>query len=134
MHVLNQKIQFSRLLLTRIVSTKAALDGMTMADPDPIVLRVAPDEAYVYPPTDVQLDDEWAIVETDSAFAGEWVPADVMAEIILHHCEWEPPFKRPAFAQGMLAGLPVKLWFEEDRVLILVPGSLAAEMEERIRK
>jgi len=37
-------------------------------------------------------------------------------------CEWELPRARPAFAQGMVAGLPLKLWFEPERVLLIAAG------------
>ncbi|MEZ4726271.1 MAG: hypothetical protein R3E79_03955 [Caldilineaceae bacterium] len=47
-------------------------------------------------------------------------------------CEWEPPHTRPAFAQGMVAGLPVKLWFEPERVLFVIAAPYAADLAERI--
>ncbi len=131
MHAPNQTIQIDRMAATRIVATPAALDAMVTPD-DVIVLRVAPDEAFIFPPTDVTLTDAWAIVKTDSSLAGAWVSAEESADILTRLCEWEAPSARPAFAQGMVAGIPTKLWLEADRTLLLVPAPYVAEMEERI--
>ena len=38
----------------------------------------------------------------------------------------------PAFAQGAVADIPVKLWFEDDEVLIITPAPLAADLAERL--
>jgi hypothetical protein len=43
------------------------------------------------------------------------------------------PQKRPAFAQGAVADIPVKLWFEEDRILFLTPGPYAIALENRMK-
>ena len=132
MRVDNNTIRFERVVMTRIVSTKTALDRLALSDEKALLLRVAPDEGYIYPETAVQLDDYWAIVRQESGMMSAWLEADVCADILEHHCEWEPPTERPALAQGMVAGIPVKLWFEADRTLMLVPASLATEMEARL--
>ncbi|MGB1253929.1 MAG: hypothetical protein ACPG8W_25190 [Candidatus Promineifilaceae bacterium] len=124
-------MQIDRMGATRIVSTPAALDAMTTPD-DVIVLRVASDEAFIFPPTAITLDDAWAIVKQDSSLAGVWMSADESLYLLERLCEWELPAERPAFAQGMVAGIPAKLWFEVDRTLLLVPAPYAAEMEGRI--
>lgn len=131
MHAPNQTIQLDRMAATRIVSTPTALDEMVTPD-NVIVLRVAPDELFIFPPSDVTLDDEWAIVKTDSSLAGAWISAEESSDILTRLCEWEIPSARPSFAQGMVAGIPTKLWLEADRTLLLVPAPYVAEMEERI--
>lgn len=131
MPVLNKTIRFERLTMTRIVATAVSLDALTLPN-DAILLRIAPDEAYVYPPTEVALDDEWAIVTEDSGMAGAWIPAEMITDLLERLCEWEVPTERPVLCQGMVAGLPAKLWFEDERTLLLVPGSLLAEMEARL--
>ncbi len=131
MHALKSLIQFERLEMTRIISTKEAINQITVPAKH-ILLRIAPDEAYVYPKTAVSLEDEWAIIKTDSGWAGAWIEMDTAVSIFEHTCEWELPSKRPSLAQGLVAGVPSKIWFEEDKVLLLVPASLAAEMEERV--
>ena len=37
-----------------------------------------------------------------------------------------------AFAQGAVAGIATKLWFEAGRVLLIVPAPLIADFEERM--
>ena len=39
---------------------------------------------------------------------------------------------RPAFAQGAVAHVATKLWFEENRVLIVVPSPMAPDFEEHL--
>ena len=131
MHAPNHTIQLDRMAATRIVSTPAALDAMTTPD-DVVVMRVAADEVFIFPPTEVTVDDEWAIIKQDSYLAGAWISAEESDRILLHLCEWEVPSARPTFAQGMVAGIPCKLWLETDRTLIMVPAPYVAEMEERI--
>lgn len=116
---------------TRVVSTEAAIDAATVPA-DTISLRLAPDELLVLGPGPVRVDDEHAIVVADHGWSGVWLAASEAAEFLLHACEWEPPPSRPAFAQGMVAHLAVKVWFETDRTLILLPTPLAAELEERL--
>jgi hypothetical protein len=43
------------------------------------------------------------------------------------------PTARPAFAQGAVANIPLKLWFEHDRVLFIVQSPFAADFEERMK-
>lgn len=120
-----------RMSATRIVATQSALDTAQWSD-DTLVLRIAPDEALAFPPTDVALDDKYAIVTTDSSFAGVWVDSDTAATLLSHHCEWEVPRQRPALAQGSVAGLATKLWLEEERVLFLVLAAYSAEFTDRL--
>lgn len=131
MPVFNETIRLKRLTMTRIVGTAVSLDALTLPD-EAILLRIAPDEAYIYPPAEVEPADEWAIVKQDSGMAGAWIPAVVIADVLERFCEWEVPTERPVLCQGMVAGLPAKLWLEEEQTLLLVPGSLLAEMEARI--
>lgn len=118
---------------TRIVATPAALDEAVWP-PDALALRIAPDEVFVTAggPTSDMLDDPHVIVAPDAGFAGAWIAADEALDFLERSCEWELPRGRPAFAQGAVAGLPVKLWFEENRVLFLVPAAYAPDLEERM--
>lgn len=117
---------------TRIVATPAALDAAVWPA-GALVLRLAADEVWVaavVAPTAVA--DPYAIVELDEGWCGVWLAAAEAADFLAHHCEWPMPAARPAFAQGMVAGLPLKLWLEAERVLFLVQSPLAAELEERL--
>ncbi len=122
----------SRIQGTRIASTAAAIDGIDAAafPAGALVLRLAADEVFVTAAvsTDV-VNDPHAIVEPDGGFVGAWVNAPEALAILARHCEWEQPQQRPAFAQGAVAGLAVKLWFEADRVLFVVSAPYAADLE-----
>ena len=117
---------------TRIVSTPAALDA-TVWPSNAIVLRIAPDEMLViHQESDFSLADPNAIVVPDVGFAGVWLPVDQALRFLESTCEWELPTQRPIFAQGAVAGLAMKLWFEQDRVLLIVPAPFAHELEVRL--
>jgi hypothetical protein len=131
------------LVCTRIVATAAALDAAQWAAGS-IALRIAPDEALVIShavadqpePADlspVEVTDPHAIIERDSGWCGVWVPSDQASELVERACTWEPPRARPAFAQGAMADLPVKIWFEQDRVLFIIAAPFAADLEARLR-
>ena len=122
---------FERVHTTRIVATPAALDAARWPAGH-VALRTAADEVLITPPlASPQVADEHAIVLADGSFFGGWIaPASALA-VLERECEWEVPHARPAFAQGMVAGLPVKLWFESERVLVLVAEPLAHDLAER---
>lgn len=123
----------NRLPATRIVSTPTALDSAKWPQ-GALVLRIASDEALVIPPAPaITLNDPYAIVESEGGLAGIWMPISGARMLLEHHCEWELPETRPAFCQGMVAGVPAKVWLEKDRVLFLVPAPFAHDFEERTR-
>jgi len=116
---------------TRIVATSSALDQATWPA-DALVLRIAQDEALVTPPVaGLNLDDPHAIVVPDGGFATAWVAADQALAFLERACEWALPSQRPAFAQGAVASVPIKLWLEEARVLFVVPVPYVHDFEER---
>ena len=121
-----------RISATRIVALPAALDAATWPD-EALAFRLAPDEMLVTATvTSDMIDDPYAIVVPDAGFAGAWLPAEEALERLERTCEWELPRQRPAFAQGAVAGLPVKLWLEEERVLMMVPAPYAHDLKERM--
>ena len=78
-----------------------------------------------------EITDEHAIVERETAFVGWGLsPAEFDAHVA-RHVEWALPTARPVLAQGLAAGMPVKLWFEHDRVLLLVSSGLVHEAVDR---
>ena len=129
-------IVVERIEATRIVAAPAALDALAWpqdAPPETLILRIAPDEMLITTTLTADVvDDPHAILATDAGFAGVWVAIGEALDFLGRSCEWELPRERPAFAQGAVAGLPVKLWFEEDRVLFLVPAPYATDLEERM--
>ncbi|MEM7343997.1 MAG: hypothetical protein AAF485_07125 [Chloroflexota bacterium] len=124
--------ELNRLHITRIVALSTALDTVQWPD-GCLVFRVAPDEAWVTPPApDLTIDDPHAIIISDASNMSCWIAMDEALEFLEHSCEWELPLARPALAQGAVAGIPTKLWFEEDYVLFIVPAPYSADFEERL--
>ncbi len=119
----------------RVVATPEALDGARWSD-DTIVLRFAPDDAFAIgaPQVDLadELADEDAIVEPETGFVGTWLTPDEVGELVETHIEWPLPAARPALAQGLIAGVPAKLWLEVDRALLLCAAAYAHELAERL--
>ena len=119
-------------LASRLVAAPTALDAAVWPD-GALVLRLAPDEALVLPPLDsVSVADPHAIIVAEAGFLGAWVAAEPALAFLERACAWELPSARPAFTQGAVAGLPVKLWLEPDRVLFLVPAPFAPDLQERM--
>ena len=122
---------FERVLTTRIVATPVALDA-ALRPAGHVALRTAADEVLITPPlANPQVADEHAIVLADGSWFGGWIAPALALAVLERECEWEVPHARPAFAQGMVAGLPVKLWFESERVLVLVAAPFAHDLAER---
>lgn len=123
---------FERISLWRIVAIPAALDNALWPE-NAIVLRSAPDEVFVISDTGPHLkSDPHAIIEPDGGFAALWLPATEALDLLTRTCRWELPRNRPAFAQGAVAGIPVKLWLDHERVLFLTPAPYAADLEDRL--
>ena len=120
-----------RLEGLRIVATPAALDAAAWPD-GAQVFRLAADDVFVLGEGEIHLDDPAAIVDVETGFSGVWIDADTAAAWLRSSCEWELPSDRPAFAQGAVAGLAVKLWFESDRVFVMTASAFAHELEERM--
>ena len=126
----------------RLVASPASLDAMTISGSGagPIVLRVAPDEVLgVFASDEGGLgamsisDDPDRLFTVDNSWHGVWVEPDAAMDLLERHADWEPPNERPAFAQGLVAGLPVKVWWSLARVLFVVPATFGVDFEERVR-
>ena len=111
----------------RVVAAPAVLDGLALA-PDAIALRLASDELFV---TRGVVNAEPAIVEEERGFVGWWLEPDEL-ESVAHHVEWSLPSERPALAQGLVAGVPARLWLGDGRALLLVAAAYAHELMDRL--
>ena len=129
-----------RLTGTRIVSTPEVIDS-TVWPRDVRVFRLAPDEVLVDAAIDAAwIDDPDAIVVRETGFSGVWVERSAAIDFLQRECDWELPGMgqsgnedRQLFFQGLVAGLPLKVWFEADRVLFFVASPLAQDFAERLR-
>jgi hypothetical protein len=121
-----------RLMGTRVVADPAALDGARWPT-SAIVLRTAPDEALVLGLVDSDVvSDRHAIVRPETGLVAVWRTTAETARALDRAASWTSPRTPGSFAQGAVAGLPVKLYFETDRVLWIVPEPFGAEFEARL--
>ncbi len=122
-----------RLVATRVAASTDAIDRAHWPT-GAIVLRTAPDEAVVLATIDATLlSDPHAIVARETSLYGVWLDRAEAIDLLERHCDWELPPAQSAFAQGAVAGLPLKLWFAGDRVLFVVPAAFVVEFTERCR-
>ncbi len=124
-------LELKRIPMIRIVALPSALDEADFADA--LSFRVAPDEVYVQTGVMPSLKDEHAIITKEASLAGVWLSSQDAHHFLEHECVWELPSERPAFAQGAVAHLPVKLYFEEGRVLIMTAAPYAYDLSERLK-
>ena len=125
-----------RLEATRVSATPAALDTLVERPPwgaGGLAFRTAPDELLVTATPDFEVaGDPHAIVERETAFSYVWLDEATAKRFLDRECEWRRPEARPALAQGEVAGIPAKLWFEVGRTLILAPAPFAAAFLRRL--
>lgn len=141
MHAFNT-LSFVRLAGTRIVAAADAIDRAAIrsvpTSDGAITLRFAPDELFVSPAVTAAEEsailavDPHAILLNEGAFSGAWVDEEQALALLARLAEWPMPTERPAFAQGAVAGIATKLWFEKGRVLFVVQTPYAHELEERL--
>jgi hypothetical protein len=114
----------------RIVAAPEALDDLTLAGEHP-ALRLAPDDMLVIGAASAEVVGEHLLVD-ESGFVGWWLTPDEVTTHLLPHVDWPLPTARPALAQGLIAGVPAKLWLADDRALLLCPAAYAHELIERL--
>ena len=115
----------------RVVATPQDLDDLTWTD-DVAALRLAPDELLLVGAATVQIAGEHVIVVDEAGFVGWWLTLDELNVAVVPHVDWPFPTSRPALAQGLIAGVPAKLWLAEDRALLLCAAAYAHELTERL--
>jgi len=118
------------LAALRVVGAPEALDELVAPVEHP-VLRLAPDDVLVIGAASVQVTGEHLVVD-EAGFVGWWLTPEELREQVVPHVDWPLPTARPALAQGLVAGVPAKLWLTEDRALLLCNAAYAHELEERL--
>lgn len=115
----------------RVIADLEALDDLAWPDAT-ATLRLAPDDVLVIRATRPEIVDEYAIVEDETGLVGWWLTVDELTDYVLPHVEWPLPATRPALGQGLVAGVPAKIWLTEDRALLLCAAAYAHELAERL--
>jgi hypothetical protein len=118
----------------RITANAGAIDAASWPQ-GAIVVRIAPDDAFVIDATvdhaaPLLAADPHAIIEDESLFCGAWLGGEQMQRVV-DMLEWPLPSARPALAQGMAAGLSIKLWLDGERTLLIMSKSVLHEVSER---
>jgi hypothetical protein len=122
------------LVGTRVVAVPTSLDACIAALPPTMdALRFAPDEVLLVGKGQIELDDEYAIVEREVGFSYFRFTPSQFAQLVAHRLEWTLPTARPALAQGRLMAIPVKIWLTSERVMLICPTAFAHELQERLR-
>jgi len=122
----------------RVVASPEAIDRAVWHDegPDefePLVVRLAPDDAFAIGATGVEVDDPHAIVEHEVGYIALMFPADEFVDVVVPRLDWPAPIERPAFAQGAIAGVPAKLYLDSTgAAIVLVLASYLDDLLARL--
>jgi hypothetical protein len=122
----------------RVVASAEAIDRAVWHDEgpeefEPLVVRLAPDDAFAIGATGVEVDDPNAIVEREVGFVALMFPADEFVDVVVPRLEWPVPIERPAFAQGAIAGVPAKLYLDTTgAAIVLVLASYLDDLLARL--
>jgi hypothetical protein len=112
----------------RVVATPAALDAMVI-EAGSTVLRFAPDDALVLTASAPTVEDEHAIVVPDHGWSGTWLN-EADAGRVRSFIDWHLP--ATGLGQGLVAGVPCKVWRRDDLTLLLCATPYAHELESRL--
>jgi len=115
----------------RVVASPEALDTARWSK-GTVVLRLAPDDVFAIGASDMELADEHAIIVDEAGFVGMWLHDDELSQRVVPHIEWPLTLTRPALVQGLIAGVPSKLWLEDDRALLLCAAAYGRELADRL--
>ncbi len=124
-------LAFEPLSGLRVVTSSEALDTTPWTD-RVVVLRFAPDDAMIIGANTLDVSGEDSIVVDEAGFVGCWLSAQELTDYVLPHVDWSLPDERPVLAQGLVAGVPAKLWLTTDRSLLLCAAPYSHELSERL--
>ena len=128
-------LALDRLRGLRVIADASALDAARWEGSGEVaVLRFAPDDVFAVGARSVDVDDEHAIVEDETGYVGAWLSLDELDRLVVSRIEWPLPIRRPILAQGLIAGVPAKLWLAHDGTsLLLTAAPFAEELRARLR-
>lgn len=119
------------LAATRIVARPAALEVASWP-PGTIVLPIATDEALVIGDIPGDINDPHAIIEEEGGFVVLRLTRAELDDWMSRESEWTLPRSPTSFSQGMVAGLPVKIWVDGDLAMVVTRVSLRSELEMQL--
>jgi len=113
----------------RVVAAPTVLDALPWPG-GVVALRLAPDDLFALGAAGTELVG--ALVEEEAGFVGWWFTPAELHDHVLEHIDWPLPAARPALAQGLVAGVPARLWLTADRVLLFTAAAYAHELIDRL--
>ena len=111
----------------RLVGPAEALDGLQWTESG-TALRLAPDDLLVLGSAATPVDTTSLLAEADPGWVGWWLTPDELGQV-RGHVDW--PVEE-GLNQGLVAGVPAKLWLGGGRSLLLVAAAYAHELVERL--
>jgi hypothetical protein len=111
----------------RVVAAPASVDELSGT-----VLRFAPDDALVLGEKEVAVSDPHAIIERDTGWVALQMTEERALDLIAVHASWQASLDRPVLLQGMVAGLPVKVYLDGEQGMIIIAAPFGHELEDRL--
>lgn len=115
----------------RVVAAPSAIEAATWPEGSK-VLHFASDDVLVLGPGPIEIIDPHAIVEADAGFCFTRMTEEAIVDLLAENASWQLPETRPCFAQGMIAGLPAKVFVGDGGTMLIAPAPYAAELEARL--
>lgn len=112
---------------TRVVAAPDALDSAAGRGGS-LILRLAADDALVIGGS-IEVNDPSAIILPDTGWVAWRMEEATLREALLSVCSFE---LRAGLNQGMVAGLPAKIWLDGKNSMVIVAAAFGAELEERL--
>lgn len=112
---------------TRVVAAPDALDAAALRGGS-LILRLAADDALVIGDS-IEVNDPSAIILPDTGWVALRMDERTLRETLLSVCSFE---LRAGLNQGMVAGLPAKVWLDGENSMVIVAAAFGAELEERL--
>ena len=112
---------------TRVVAAPDALDAATVRGAS-LVLRLAADDALLIGGS-IEVNDPAAIVLPDTGWVAWRMEEAALRQALRSVCSFD---LRAGLNQGMVAGLPAKVWLDGENSMVIVAAAFGAELEERL--
>jgi len=115
----------------RVVASPSSIDNAVWPT-GAMVVGIAPDDVLLVGNGPIEMGDPHAIVEPDGGFCVVRMSVARVIDLLATNASWQLPESRPCLAQGMVAGLPIKVFVDGGEAMVITPVPFAAELEARL--